>query len=151
KSGHRMRLACLSHENALESATDLLSIAALIDLPGGHYTFARDSRIMNLPDNFDEPPHLHQTPPRGNWRLGRFCLIAIIVLVPSFIWLGPLTSGGLFLTEPPPNPSVVHGLPADFEPLHKGHVDYATGLYVREDEDLVLAGDLPFVFRRTYL
>jgi hypothetical protein len=36
-------------------------------------------------------------------------------------------------------------------PLHKGAVDLATGLYTREDEDLVVSGTPPLVFRRTYL
>src|SRR5262245_26988883 len=41
-------------------------------------------------------------------------------------------------------------LPNGYPPLHEGHVDAATGLYVREDEDLVLAGAPSFVLRRTY-
>ena len=36
-------------------------------------------------------------------------------------------------------------------PLHKGHVDISTGLYNREDEDLVVPTPLPMVLRRTYL
>jgi len=36
-------------------------------------------------------------------------------------------------------------------PLHIGHVDISTGLYNREDEDLVVATPLPMVLRRTYL
>jgi len=36
-------------------------------------------------------------------------------------------------------------------PLHKGHVDISTGLYIREDDDLVVPSPLPIVLRRTYL
>jgi YD repeat-containing protein len=36
-------------------------------------------------------------------------------------------------------------------PLHKGGVDPSTGLYTREDEDLVIFDTLPLVLRRTYL
>src|SRR5207248_328275 len=37
-----------------------------------------------------------------------------------------------------------------YTPLHTGHIDTGTGLYVREDEDLVLSGAPSFVLRRTY-
>jgi YD repeat-containing protein len=36
-------------------------------------------------------------------------------------------------------------------PLHRGHLDISTGLYNREDEDLVVPTPLPMVLRRTYL
>ena len=42
-------------------------------------------------------------------------------------------------------------LPPNYEPKHKGGVDLATGLYVREDEDLVVEGIPPLLLRRTYL
>jgi YD repeat-containing protein len=35
--------------------------------------------------------------------------------------------------------------------LHKGYVDLATGLYVREDDDLIVHTPFPVVLRRTYL
>ena len=38
-----------------------------------------------------------------------------------------------------------------YHPLHKGGVDLSTGLYTREDEDLVVFDTLPLVLRRTYL
>ena len=44
-----------------------------------------------------------------------------------------------------------HDLADSYEPLHKGHIDLATGLYVREDEDLVVRGTPALVLRRTYL
>jgi YD repeat-containing protein len=36
-------------------------------------------------------------------------------------------------------------------PLHKGHVDISKGLYIREDDDLVVPTPFPMVLRRTYL
>jgi YD repeat-containing protein len=38
-----------------------------------------------------------------------------------------------------------------YEPLHKGGIDPSTGLYTREDEDIVVFDTLPLVLRRTYL
>jgi YD repeat-containing protein len=35
-------------------------------------------------------------------------------------------------------------------PLHKGYVDLAMGLYIREDDDLVVPAPFPLVLRRTY-
>ncbi len=42
-------------------------------------------------------------------------------------------------------------LPPNYQPKHNGGVDLATGLYVREDEDLVVGGIPPLILRRTYL
>lgn len=46
---------------------------------------------------------------------------------------------------------VEHDLPDSYEALHKGHVDLGTGLYLREDEDLVVRGVPALILRRTYL
>jgi YD repeat-containing protein len=35
-------------------------------------------------------------------------------------------------------------------PLHKGYADISTGVYIREDDDLVVNTPLPIVLRRTY-
>lgn len=94
--------------------------------------------------------------------LGRFIvratvvvlLVAVIVSIVAIASLfgPPLLSGGLFLTRPAPSPRpAAHGLPATYEPLHQGHVDVATGLYIREDEDLSLSDAPAFVWRRAYL
>jgi YD repeat-containing protein len=40
--------------------------------------------------------------------------------------------------------------PASYRPLHQGHIDLSTGLYFREDDDLVLNTAMPVVLRRTY-
>lgn len=37
------------------------------------------------------------------------------------------------------------------EPRHKGGIDPSTGVYTREDEDLIVADAMPLVLRRTYL
>src|SRR4051812_24132161 len=36
-------------------------------------------------------------------------------------------------------------------PVHKGSIDISTGLYIRQDDDLILNTVLPVVLRRTYL
>jgi YD repeat-containing protein len=46
-----------------------------------------------------------------------------------------------------PAPAVSHQL---WRPLHKGGVDLSTGLYLREDDDLVVNTPMPIVLRRTY-
>jgi YD repeat-containing protein len=64
---------------------------------------------------------------------------------------GPVMSGAIFLLMPADSPSVEHDLPPGYEPLHQGGIDIPTGLYVREDEDLVVGGTPPLILRRTYL
>jgi YD repeat-containing protein len=60
-------------------------------------------------------------------------------------------SGALFLSHGSRKAKVSHDLPSWYRPRHKGGVDVSTGLYVREDEDLVLRRTPPFLFTRTYL
>jgi YD repeat-containing protein len=71
--------------------------------------------------------------------------------VAAMIWGGPLSSGALFLLLPAP----VQARPADFKyshrSLHRGHVDLATGLYIREDDDFIVSESPAFVWRRAYL
>jgi YD repeat-containing protein len=64
---------------------------------------------------------------------------------------GPLTSGALFLLLPAPPAHDSHDLLVGHDPVHKGHIDLATGLYIRQDEDLIVRGSPPLVLRRTYL
>ena len=66
------------------------------------------------------------------------------------LWWGPLQSGALLLLWPTGESPSSHDLPATFEPRHEGGVDTSTGLYVREDDDLHLAGTPPFILTRTY-
>jgi YD repeat-containing protein len=67
------------------------------------------------------------------------------------IFAGPVSSGAILLLIPPSRPRVAHDLPASYRPVHKGHVDMATGLYIREDEDIAVAGTPALILRRTYL
>jgi YD repeat-containing protein len=39
---------------------------------------------------------------------------------------------------------------APHRPRHQGHADLSTGLYIREDDDLVVDTPLPLILRRTY-
>jgi len=76
-----------------------------------------------------------------------------ICFVAGFVALiaGPIASGALLLLLPSGAPSLDHDLPESYRPFHKGHVDIATGLYIREDEDIVVRGTPALILRRTYL
>src|SRR5690349_3551106 len=67
------------------------------------------------------------------------------------VFVGPVVSGAIFLLIPARRPSHAHDLSATYKPFHKGHVDLATGLYIREDEDIVVRGTPALILRRTYL
>lgn len=73
------------------------------------------------------------------------------VLATAAILAGPVSSGGVFLLRASPLPAADHPLPAGYRPLHKGFVDLGTGLYIRENEDLVVDGTPALILRRTYL
>jgi YD repeat-containing protein len=77
--------------------------------------------------------------------------VALCSILTGAVFAGPVWSGAVFMLLPDWSASVEHDLPLDYEPLHKGGVDLATGLYIREDEDLVVRGTPPLVLRRTYL
>ena len=78
--------------------------------------------------------------------LGVFVAVAIVT-----VFAGPVASGAILLLIHPDRPRVAHDLPTDYTPFHKGHVDLATGLYIREDEDIVVGGTPALILRRTYL
>lgn len=69
----------------------------------------------------------------------------------ALVFAGPLRSGGLLLLLPTGVAPVEHDVDASYEPLHRGGVDLDTGLYIRNDEDLIVRGTPPLVLRRTYL
>ena len=69
----------------------------------------------------------------------------------AVIFAGPVTSGAVLLMLPGDTPRTEHDLPSSYEPLHKGHVGLGTGVYIRENEDLVVRGTPPLILRRTYL
>jgi YD repeat-containing protein len=77
-------------------------------------------------------------------------LTSLVLLAVGLIVGGPLSSGSWLLLVPPFRSSINHPLPASYQPLHKGSIDYATGAFVRLDEDLALQGTPPFVLTRTY-
>lgn len=78
-------------------------------------------------------------------------LLGLIALALGAIFGGPLVSGALFLLLPVARAAAPIELPPDYEPLHKGGIDLATGLYTRENEDLVVPGAPALILRRTYL
>src|SRR5438094_2111715 len=78
-------------------------------------------------------------------------VLTIAIIVAGLIWGGPLVSGALFLLLPAGGASTSQPLSSDYKPVHKGHVDLATGLYLRADEDVILDGAVPFIWRRMYL
>jgi YD repeat-containing protein len=73
------------------------------------------------------------------------------VLLAGALAAGPLTSGALLLLLPTGEAPVDHDLPSSYQPLHKGHIDLGTGLYIRQNEDLVVRGTPALILRRTYL
>jgi YD repeat-containing protein len=88
------------------------------------------------------------------WRYVR--AVAIIgsmsgVFIATWMLAGPLWSGAIFLLRQPSAPRAAEVETREIRPLHKGHVDISTGLYVREDDDFVVDGEVPLVLRRTYL
>lgn len=76
---------------------------------------------------------------------------ACVVALAAGVFGGPASSGALFLLRAGPQANSPQSLPEDHTPLHKGGVDLGTGLYIRENEDLVVAGVPTLILRRTYL
>jgi YD repeat-containing protein len=77
-------------------------------------------------------------------------LIAGAALLLAVVYVSRYASGAMALTREVPGAAPARPLPAAYRPLHKGHIDTATGLYVREDEDLLLRDAPSFILRRTY-
>ena len=74
-----------------------------------------------------------------------------VLFLGALLVAGPVTSGAVFLLLPAPAAPADHDLPQPYEPLHEGYVAGPTGLYVRENEDLVVRGTPALILRRTYL
>jgi YD repeat-containing protein len=104
-----------------------------------------------MPDN--SPTATSPQAPRGRrlFALAGTVILTLTISLMAAIWAGPLISGALFLSWPTGEIPVSHNLPDSYELKHKGHIDESTGLYVREDEDLVLRHTPPFIVTRTYL
>jgi hypothetical protein len=81
----------------------------------------------------------------------RVAILGAAVLGLGYIVIGPLRSGAWFLLLPTFTRSRPHDLPAGYVAFHKGSVDFATGLYVRHDEDLIVRGTPPLIVHRAYL
>jgi len=77
-------------------------------------------------------------------------LVAAMTVLMAAEYLAPYASGAMALARLVPGARPVPPLDARYRPLHKGHIDIATGLYVREDEDMLLRGAPSFILRRTY-
>ena len=92
------------------------------------------------------------------FRGGRSVVRAVVIgaglqiVLAALMWGGPLSSGALFLLLPSTSSRAASSnLPLSYSPLHGGYVDLSSGLYVREDEDIVLSGAPSFIWRRAYL
>lgn len=77
-------------------------------------------------------------------------LTAPVVGLAVALFAGPVISGAFFLPMGiGKGPSLE--VAEDYEPLHQGGVNLPTGLYNRENEDLVVPGSPGLILRRTYL
>jgi hypothetical protein len=77
-------------------------------------------------------------------------LICFVTLAAA-VFAGPVSSGAVFFLLSFYGVAEPHELPEDYEPLHRGGIDLPTGLYVRQNEDLVVRGTPTLILRRTYL
>src|SRR5215471_19652530 len=83
-------------------------------------------------------------------RVTLIVLIAATTLVLAVVYVSRFASGAMALSRQVAGAAPMPPIPEGYRPLHKGHIDLATGLYVREDEDVVLRGAPSFILRRTY-
>jgi YD repeat-containing protein len=67
------------------------------------------------------------------------------------VFAGPVSSGALFLLISPPRLFAAQAASTDPSSLRKGRIDLATGLYIREIDDLTVPGTPWIGLRRTYL
>ena len=77
------------------------------------------------------------------------CLSAAATIA-ALRWAGPISSGALDLLRPVGGEAKHREFPDSYQPRHKGYVDFGTGLYIRDDEDLIVRGVPAIVFQRTY-
>ena len=82
----------------------------------------------------------------------RLCALGFCLLVIVGLFGGPIASGAVLMVLLPAHQRPAeHGLPDDYEPLHKGHVSLDIGRYFRMNEDLIVRGTPPLILRRTYV
>jgi YD repeat-containing protein len=86
-------------------------------------------------------------------RLLRLLIVIAVGLVAAAaaIFAGPVSSGALMLLWPSASRTTADHDVAEYVPLHKGHVDISTGLYIRQDDDLFVGDAVALRLRRTYL
>jgi YD repeat-containing protein len=84
-------------------------------------------------------------------RTRRRALIAFLVLSAFWLQSGPVTSAAASLFPQVPSSSAPSAASDDPPPRHKGGVRLSTGIYVRENDDLIVAGMPALVLRRTYI
>jgi len=84
-------------------------------------------------------------------RVAIFIIACAIGTTALLLFAGPVSSGAVLLLLPPRGSGVAPTIPPDYAPVHKGGIDLETGLYIRENEDLVVPGTPGLVLRRTYL
>jgi YD repeat-containing protein len=77
-------------------------------------------------------------------------LLAATALFGLALFVGPVVFRAVAQSSPLEGARRTRPLRPGYRPLHKGHIDTTTGLYVREDEDLVLRGTPSFILKRTY-
>lgn len=80
-------------------------------------------------------------------------LVALTAIIIPAIGIStqPLSSRAVLPAAPPWALAFDHFVPRSDEAVHKGGVDHSVGLYIREDEDLIVTDVIPLVLRRTYL
>ena len=77
--------------------------------------------------------------------------VACVGVLTAVVFAGPIASGSILLLLPSRGGPAAQDLPDSYIPRHKGHIDLSTGLYIRENEDLIVRGTPPLVLRRTYI
>ena len=71
-------------------------------------------------------------------------------LLIASVYVGPASSGAIFLLLPAFHRATTHDLPADYEPVHEGHVSLDSGRYFRSNDDIVVPGTPGLVLTRRY-
>jgi YD repeat-containing protein len=77
--------------------------------------------------------------------------VVCIGLLTAAVFAGPISSGTVLLLLPSRSAGGGQDLTDSYRPLHKGHIDLSTGLYIRENEDLIVRGTPALILRRTYI
>jgi len=90
-------------------------------------------------------------PPNCRLRKSLFGVVGFCLVIVGALFVGPVTSGAIFLLLPAHQREAVHDVTEPHTPLHKGHVSLDLGMYIRLNDDLVVEGTPPLILRRTYV